>query len=137
MSLEAGTKLGPYETVSALGAGGMGEVYRALDTKLGRGVAIKVLPEAFAFDPDRVSRFEREARVLGSLNHPHVAALHGMEEARIVVDPLESSRPRQHAGHAAGNRDRSSPTTSSRFSRGGAVHASSFHVSPPSAANAC
>ena len=82
MALSAGLRLGSYEIVSAIGAGGMGEVYRARDTKLGREVAIKVLPEAFAFDPDRVARFEREAKVLASLNHPHIAALYGMEVAR-------------------------------------------------------
>jgi serine/threonine-protein kinase len=81
VSLSAGTRLGPYEIVSPLGAGGMGEVYRARDTKLGREVAIKVLPEALAFDSDRIARFEREAKVLASLNHPHIAALHGMEQS--------------------------------------------------------
>ena len=81
MALSRGTRLGQYEIVDALGAGGMGEVYRAQDTKLGRAVAIKVLPEAFLFDPDRIARFEREARVLASLNHPHIAALYGMEES--------------------------------------------------------
>jgi serine/threonine protein kinase len=79
--LTAGTTLGPYEILGALGAGGMGEVYRARDSKLGRSVAIKVLPEAFAADPDRVPRFEREAKVLASLNHPHIAALYGMEQS--------------------------------------------------------
>jgi len=79
--LSAGTRLGPYEIVAPLGAGGMGEVYRARDTKLGRSVAVKVLPEALAYEPERVARFEREARVLASLNHPHIAALHGMEES--------------------------------------------------------
>src|ERR1700687_704674 len=81
MALQAGTRLGLYEILSILGAGGMGEVYRAKDTKLGRDVAVKVLPEAFAFDPERVARFKREAQVLASLNHPHIAALYGMEEA--------------------------------------------------------
>jgi serine/threonine protein kinase len=81
MGLTPGTRLGAYEILSALGAGGMGEVYRARDTKLGREVAIKVLPEAWAFDADRATRFEREAQVLASLNHPHIAALYGMEES--------------------------------------------------------
>jgi eukaryotic-like serine/threonine-protein kinase len=81
MPLSAGTRLGQYEIISPLGAGGMGEVYRARDTKLGRGVAIKVLPEAVATRPDRIARFEREAKVLASLNHPHIAALFGMEES--------------------------------------------------------
>src|SRR5947207_8311107 len=80
MALSDGARLGIYEIVGALGAGGMGEVYRARDSTLGRAVAIKVLPEAFAFDPERVARFEREAKVLASLNHPHIAALHGMEQ---------------------------------------------------------
>jgi len=81
MPLTTGARLGTYEIVSALGAGGMGEVYRARDTKLGRAVAIKVLPEAVATDPERIARFEREAKVLASLNHPHIAALFGMDEA--------------------------------------------------------
>ena len=81
MPLSAGTHLGQYEIISPLGAGGMGEVYRARDTKLGRSVAIKVLPEAVATHPDRIARFEREAKVLASLNHPHIAALFGMEES--------------------------------------------------------
>jgi eukaryotic-like serine/threonine-protein kinase len=81
----AGTRLGPYEIVSLLGAGGMGEVYRARDTKLGRDVAIKILPAAFAADPDRLARFEREARVLASLNHPHIAQIYGVEESGGVT----------------------------------------------------
>jgi serine/threonine protein kinase len=74
-------RLGPYEILSPIGAGGMGEVYKARDTKLGRNVAIKVLPEAFAQDNDRLARFEREARILASLNHPNIASLHGFEES--------------------------------------------------------
>ena len=81
MTLASGTHLGPYEVLGALGAGGMGEVYRAADTKLNREVAIKVLPEAFARDEERMKRFEREAHVLASLNHPNVAAIYGLEEA--------------------------------------------------------
>jgi len=81
MALGAGTKLGPYEIVSPLGAGGMGEVYRARDTKLGREVAIKVLPEAFAQDEARMKRFEREAQLLASLNHSNIAAIYGLEDA--------------------------------------------------------
>jgi predicted Ser/Thr protein kinase len=81
MTLGIGSTLGVYEIVSPLGSGGMGEVYRARDRKLGREVAIKVLPEAVERDPDRVARFEREARVLALLNHPHIAALYGMELA--------------------------------------------------------
>jgi Tol biopolymer transport system component len=79
--LSAGTRLGPYEILSALGAGGMGEVYRARDTKLGRDVALKVLPESFTRDSDRVARFRREAQVLAALSHPHIGAIYGLEEA--------------------------------------------------------
>ena len=85
MSLSAGTRLGPYEILSALGAGGMGEVYRAHDTKLNRDVAIKVLLPAVANDPDRLARFSREAQVLASLNHPNIAHIHGLEETDGVT----------------------------------------------------
>jgi eukaryotic-like serine/threonine-protein kinase len=81
MSIPAGTRLGSYEIVAALGAGGMGEVYRARDTKLGRDVALKVLPTEFALDVERVARFKREAQVLASLNDPHIAAIYGFEDA--------------------------------------------------------
>jgi serine/threonine protein kinase/Tol biopolymer transport system component len=82
MALEAGTRLGAYEVLSAIGAGGMGEVYRARDTRLKRDVAIKVLPDGFATDPDRLARFHREAELLASLNHPNIAAIYGFEEVR-------------------------------------------------------
>src|SRR5262252_2507942 len=75
-----GTKLAHYEITSHLGSGGMGDVYQATDTKLGRSVAIKFLPEAFSHDAERVARFQREARVLASLNHSNIAAIHGLEE---------------------------------------------------------
>ena len=75
MPLTSGTRLGPYEITGAIGAGGMGEVYRARDTKLHRDVAIKVLPELFAADPDRLTRFEREAQSLAALNHPNIAGV--------------------------------------------------------------
>ena len=75
----AGTRLGSYEIVALLGASGMGEVFRARDTKLGRDVAIKILPASFAVDPERLARFEREARVLASLNHRHIAHIYGLE----------------------------------------------------------
>ncbi len=81
MAVSAGTRFGLYEIVAPLGAGGMGEVYRARDTRLGRSVAVKVLPDAFLADPERIARFEREAKVLAALNHPHIAVLHGMEAA--------------------------------------------------------
>ena len=80
MTLAAGTRLGPYEILRLLGAGGMGEVYRAKDTRLGRDVAIKVLPEEFFEDEERRQRFEREARMLASLNHPGIAAIYSFEE---------------------------------------------------------
>ncbi|OFW30000.1 MAG: hypothetical protein A3H97_22150 [Acidobacteria bacterium RIFCSPLOWO2_02_FULL_65_29] len=81
MPLVIGSRLGSYEIVGALGAGGMGEVYRAHDTKLDRDVAIKILPETFAADPERIARFQREAKTLASLNHPNIGAIYGLEEA--------------------------------------------------------
>src|SRR6266851_3886117 len=84
MPLPTGTRLGLYEILAPIGAGGMGEVYRAKDTKLGREVALKVLPEAFAHDAKRMARFEREAQVLASLNHPRIATIHGLEESNGV-----------------------------------------------------
>ena len=83
MALEPGTRLGTYEIGAALGAGGMGEVYRARDTRLQRDVALKILPDAFASDPERLARFQREAQILASLNHPHIAAIYGLDEFRI------------------------------------------------------
>ena len=84
MAVSSGTRLGPYEVLSPLGAGGMGEVYRARDTKLNRDVAIKVLPEAFLIDPGRVARFTREAQVLAALNHPNIAAIYGVEDSSDI-----------------------------------------------------
>src|ERR1700686_4614974 len=81
MALASGTRLGSYEVVTQIGAGGMGEVYRAHDTKLGRDVAIKVLPEAFAHDPERLARFQREAKMLAQLNHTNIATIHGLEQS--------------------------------------------------------
>ena len=89
MPLANGTRLGPYEILSPLGAGGMGEVYRAMDSKLGREVAIKVLPESFAQDPGRMTRFSREAQVLASLNHPNIAQIYGVEERAFVMELAE------------------------------------------------
>ena len=79
MALSPHTRFGPYEIAESIGAGGMGEVYRATDTKLKRDVAIKVLPESFASDADRLARFQREAEVLASLNHPNIAHIYGLE----------------------------------------------------------
>src|SRR5271169_5758102 len=84
MALATGTRLGPYEILSPLGAGGMGEVYRARDAKLGRDVALKVLPEAFARDGERMARFQREAKVLASLNHPNIASIYGLEDSGAI-----------------------------------------------------
>src|SRR5271154_973392 len=81
MALLTGTRLGPYEILAPIGAGGMGEVYRARDAKLARDVALKVLPEAFARDAERMARFQREAKVLASLNHPNIASIYGLEDS--------------------------------------------------------
>jgi len=79
--LASGTQLGPYEIIEPLGAGGMGEVYRAHDSSLGREVAVKILPAAVTQNPEHAARFERQARILASLNHPNIAAIHGLEDA--------------------------------------------------------
>ena len=95
MTLEAGTRLGPYEIVAPLGAGGMGEVYRAKDTRLGREVAIKVLPASFSADADRLRRFEQEARAAGILNHPNITAVYDIgqhEGAPYVVRSCSKAR---------------------------------------------
>src|SRR5512135_1800257 len=91
MALSAGTRLGPYEIVKPLGAGGMGEVYRARDTRLKREVAVKVLPASFSSDPDRLRRFEQEAQAAGSLNHPNLTAVYDLgshEGAPYIVTEL-------------------------------------------------
>src|SRR5258706_807705 len=89
VALSPGDRLGPYEIFARLGSGGMGEVYRARDTKLNRDVAIKVLPELFAQDADRLLRFTREAQTLASLNHPNIAAIYGIEGSAIVMELVE------------------------------------------------
>jgi serine/threonine protein kinase len=89
MSISPGTRLGPFEIHSALGAGGMGEVYRARDTRLNRDVALKILPELFAADPDRLACFEREAQMLAALNHPNIAAIYGFEDRALVMELVE------------------------------------------------
>src|SRR4029453_3338788 len=93
MALAPGTRLGPYEIGAPIGVGGMGEVYRATDTNLKRAVAIKVLPDAFAFDSDRLARFQREAEVLASLNHPNIAQVYGLEDVNggkaLVMELVE------------------------------------------------
>jgi Tol biopolymer transport system component len=93
VTLQPGSRLGPYEILAAIGAGGMGEVYRARDTRLNREVALKILPEVFAADADRLARFRREAQVLASLNHPHIAAIYGFEDSgethALVLELIE------------------------------------------------
>jgi len=105
MSLEAGRKLGPYEIIEPIGKGGMGEVYRARDTKLDRDVAIKVLPDEFAQDKERLDRFEREARLLAQLNHANVATLHGLEtqdcQQFLVMELVEGETLAERIEHGA------------------------------------
>src|SRR5215468_4454023 len=84
-----GQKIGAYEVLALIGSGGMGEVYRARDTKLKREVALKVLPESVAQEPDRMVRFQREAEVLASLNHPNIATIHGVEENALVMELVD------------------------------------------------
>ena len=136
MPLTAGAHLGPYEILGAIGAGGMGEVYRARDTKLDRDVAIKVLPESVAADPERLARFEREAKTLASLNHPHIAHIYGLEEANpstgsghvvralvmeLVEGPTLADRIAQwspcHSTKPCGSRNRSPTRSRPRTSR--------------------
>ena len=102
--LARGTRIGAFEVTGSLGAGGMGEVYRARDTRLEREVAIKVLPASFAGDPDRLMRFEREAKTLASLNHPHIAQIYGLEQSGRHVRAGHGARggrgPRRSASRA-------------------------------------
>jgi len=93
MSLAAGARLGVYEVLAPVGKGGMGEVWKARDTRLGREVALKILPDAFAHDPERLARFQREAKVLASLNHPNIGGIHGVEDSgdtkALVLELIE------------------------------------------------
>ena len=105
MALTHGTRLGVYEITAQIGEGGMGQVYRARDTKLDRGVAIKILPEAFERDSDRLARFQREAKTLASLNHPNIAAIYGLEDAdgvkALVMELVEGQDLSQRIGRGA------------------------------------
>ena len=94
MPVAIGTRLGPYEILAPIGAGGMGEVYRARDNKLKRDVALKVLHDVFARDPGRMARFQREAEVLASLNHPNIAHIYGVEERALVMELVEGESPK-------------------------------------------
>jgi eukaryotic-like serine/threonine-protein kinase len=91
MPLCAGDKIGHYEVLSLLGKGGMGEVYRARDTRLNRDVAIKILPDALTHDPDRLARFEREAKVLAALNHANIAHIYAVEQGALVMELVDGS----------------------------------------------
>jgi len=97
MPLSPGTRIGSYEIVGSLGAGGMGEVYRARDSKLNREVALKVLPASVAADPERLARFRREAQVLAALNHPNIAHVHGFEDSgdthALIMELVEGRKP--------------------------------------------
>ena len=105
MSLAPGTRFGAYEIVSQIGEGGMGVVYRARDTKLNRDVALKVLPDLFASDADRLARFNREAQTLASLNHPNIAHIHGLEESggvrALVMELVEGDDLSQRLARGA------------------------------------
>src|SRR6202161_3238967 len=105
MPLTPGMRLGPYEIVAPLGAGGMGEVYRARDTRLNSDVALKILPDAFASDPDRMARFTREAQTLAALNHPNIAHIHGLEETNgiraLVMELVEGEDLSQRIARGA------------------------------------
>jgi Tol biopolymer transport system component len=101
MALQVGSRLGPYEVTGSLGAGGMGEVYRARDTKLNRDVAIKVLPDLFALDRDRLARFEREAQTLAALNHPNIAHIHGIEGTALVMEFVDGEDLSQRIARGA------------------------------------
>ena len=120
MALSAGTRLGPYTVTAKIGEGGMGEVYQARDTKLDRDVALKVLPEAFTSDPDRLARFEREAKVLASLNHPNIGSIYGLEEAAPSTGsgPLDSSQGRPGAFKALVLELVDGPTLADRITQG-------------------
>ena len=107
MSLSPGTRVGPYEVVGPIGAGGMGEVYRARDTKIGRDVALKVMPALFTDDPDRLARFEREAQALGALNHPNIAQVFGFEhrgDVRAIAMELVDGQTLEELIHGARRR---------------------------------
>jgi serine/threonine-protein kinase len=103
MSIAPETRLGTYEVIGLLGVGGMGEVYRARDTRLQRDVALKILPELFAADPDRRARFTREAHLLASLNHPHIGSIYGIEEASgmtaLVLELIEGPTVADRIAH--------------------------------------
>src|SRR5512133_2422318 len=105
MSMVVGRSFGPYRVLEKIGEGGMGEVYRAHDSNLHRDVAIKILPEPMAHEPDRLARFEREAQVLAVLNHPHIGGIYGLEEAdgvrALILELIEGSTLAERLEHGA------------------------------------
>src|SRR5437870_6947561 len=101
MSLTPGSRIGAYEIVAAIGAGGMGEVYRARDTQLRRDVAIKILPDLFASDPERIARFRREAQTLAALNHSNIAQVFGIEDRAIVMEFVDGDDLAQRIARGA------------------------------------
>src|SRR6516162_9061551 len=105
MAFVPGSRLGAYELISLIGQGGMGEVYRAKDTKLGREVAIKILPDIFTHDPERLARFRREAQVLAALSHPHIGAIYGLDEANgtqfLVLELVDGETLDTRIAHGA------------------------------------
>ncbi len=120
MSLAPGTRLAHYEILEPIGKGGMGEVYRARDTKLDRDVAIKVLPEEFAKDKERLARFEREAKLLASLNHPNIASIYGLEESdgvKALVLSLSRDRRSRSASLKVPSRSRKRSPSLGRLPR--------------------
>ena len=113
MALTPGTRLGVYEVIAQIGEGGMGQVYRGTDTTLGRQVAIKILPDAFAADAERLTRFEREAKTLASLNHPNIAAIYGFEKSggthALVMELVEGDDLSQRIARGAISLDEALP----------------------------
>ena len=116
MPLSVGTRLGHYDITALIGEGGMGQVYQATDTKLNRQVALKILPDAFAADPDRLTRFQREAQVLAGLNHPGIAAIYGLEEADDTRALMLSLQVSGETGVAPRHRSSSCKTGSRSWS---------------------
>ncbi len=133
MALTPGTRLGVYEIAAQIGEGGMGQVYRARDTRLDRAVAIKILPEAFAHDAERLARFTREARTLASLNHPNIAAIYGLEQREgmtaLVMELVEGDDYHGATAHAHRPAGWATPGLSGR-QVGGLRHARRRRVGP-------
>jgi eukaryotic-like serine/threonine-protein kinase len=142
MPLTSGTKIGPYEIASLLGVGGMGEVYRSRDSKLGREVAIKVLPSAVGAEPDRLARFRREAKLLASLNHANIAAIYGLEDSgtahALVMELVEGPTlaDRVKSGPSPPTKLSPLPNKSAKHSNTRMIGASSIATSSPPTSSA-